>query len=51
MGLPLTGVGFNGAVGSPDNIDPLPEGPVSNDLVLVLEVQDHEVLPIPHATE
>ncbi|KAK4224365.1 hypothetical protein QBC38DRAFT_485680 [Podospora fimiseda] len=27
MGLPLTGAGFNGAVGAPDTLDPVPEGP------------------------
>lgn len=27
MGLPIPGAGFNGAVGSPDTLDPVPEGP------------------------
>ncbi|KAK3987173.1 hypothetical protein QBC44DRAFT_331849 [Cladorrhinum sp. PSN332] len=27
MGLPLPGAGFNGAVGAPDTLDPVPEGP------------------------
>lgn len=27
MGLPIPGAGFNGAVGSPDTLDPIPEGP------------------------
>lgn len=27
MGVPLPGAGFNGAVGAPDTLDPVPEGP------------------------
>lgn len=27
MGIPIIGGGFNGAVGSPDTLDPVPEGP------------------------
>ncbi|KAK0649995.1 hypothetical protein B0T16DRAFT_411013 [Cercophora newfieldiana] len=27
MGIPITGGGFNGAVGAPDTLDPVPEGP------------------------
>jgi len=27
MGIPIIGGGFNGAVGSPDTLDPIPEGP------------------------
>ncbi|KAK0610901.1 hypothetical protein B0T14DRAFT_529285 [Immersiella caudata] len=30
MGFPIVGGGFNGAVGAPDTLDPVPEGPVAH---------------------